>query len=221
MEHQHRPCHPASDYNFQHAQWIRHNPGVTLPRPSSLHEAKAGPPHPAMVVPCSCQQPVIEPHVLDSCQRCLPVNKVTCPDAATYDGDCTKCCSCCSHQKERPLPTPPPGWSYCPPEHKDYRTLIRPKNPNASPSDRPAGTPYFAQESKSSCPPAQAPVAKKGGFNFDDWMQVYNPITVPDNMEGHCIPSLCTWCAPAYVDCCPHYKHPNMYTIVKQGLPPF
>ncbi|BFZ17575.1 hypothetical protein BsWGS_20614 [Bradybaena similaris] len=110
-------------------------------------------------------------------------------------------------------------WGFCPPIGVDPRSLIRPLSKAVESSTRPTGEPYFAQESRPSCPPHQAPLARKGGFNFQNWLDTQKPRLPPDQLAGRCVPSLCTWCCPIYADCCPDYKNPWAYAIAKNVAP--
>ncbi|XP_012934738.1 probable serine/threonine-protein kinase yakA [Aplysia californica] len=106
------------------------------------------------------------------------------------------------------------GWGYCPPCVDDPRELIRPRDPRTPDSARPSGAPYF-NHSEKCCPHTEAPLAIKGGFNFCDWLATVKDREAPEEFENSCFPSLCVWCAPVYVDCCPHYDDPAAYTIAK------
>ncbi|CAG5120780.1 unnamed protein product [Candidula unifasciata] len=108
-------------------------------------------------------------------------------------------------------------WGFCPPIGVDPRSLIRPLSQSVDSSTRPTGDPYFAQDSQPSCPPHRAPLARKGGFNFQNWLDSYNKRLPPAHLKETCVPSLCTWCRPIYVDCCPDYLNPWAYSIAHVG----
>ncbi|CAL1542223.1 unnamed protein product [Lymnaea stagnalis] len=154
------------------------------------------------------------------CENCLqefgglgPVCDV-CAGAGSNSG-------CCPDQPPRPLRKRGKGWGYCPPVDVDPRSLIRPRNKSLPDSTRPTGAPYFAQESNPSCFPEQFPRPKKSTFSFDDWLRTVDDRLPQKHLQNCCVPSLCTSCAPPYVDCCPDYKDPRAYTLVKQGLAPY
>ncbi|GFR67866.1 hypothetical protein ElyMa_002009600 [Elysia marginata] len=94
--------------------------------------------------------------------------------------------------------------AYCPPIGIDPRCLVRPRNKALPHSERPSGAPYFAQESKPSCPePQGAPVLRRTGFTFDDWLQTVDQREPPASLQGACIPSMAHWCGTQSVNCNP------------------
>ncbi|KAK0048022.1 serine/threonine-protein kinase yakA [Biomphalaria pfeifferi] len=129
--------------------------------------------------------------------------------------------TCCPPQPNRPLQTPGVGWGYCPPIQMDPKALIRPRDKSLPDSTRPTGARYFAQEAKKSCPPFQVPKPMKSSFTYKDWLNTVKDREPKDCLGNCCIPSLCTWCAPQYYDCCANVNDPRLYFLTRQSLPPF
>ncbi|KAK3760537.1 hypothetical protein RRG08_022822 [Elysia crispata] len=96
------------------------------------------------------------------------------------------------------------GWGYCPPIGLDPRCLIRPRNTALHNSVRPTGDPYFAQETKSSCPePPGPPALHRSRFTFDDWLQTADQREPPGELRNSCVPSVHQYCKPVSQDWSP------------------